>query len=405
MLILQGVPLCKAAKLQETTEMQRQTNPPGERRKFPYQNPQGNTTKPKGLMFPWVPCFLLAVWNWVKYLHGNWRGTHPPQMPAALFKSLRRLHWLEVRKGKVCINKSAPLEKGQSRQDDLFHACTSHDASNVPPFLSLIGDGRWQNDIEFGGLEWWASSIHFVWGLDCLVQICTLGINFRHAYGGWSVQLVHKPQKISSKKQEWPKHPKVSGAKSNQKWTLAGRRWSWWLILTIPYKHVTPPKCIAHFRLRSHFYPMLFSKILRTPNKLRILLGRFLHPFPAPSHFQPHGPRGPPSPPTVLGHALAPVPTTWQWYPSAKRGRDRLGALLRWIRHKDPRSLATVAGSYSPGVRMDGLEWVGLWVLWLWNTFGVPKEDSKYGWLHVMKCLLKSFCNTSLKIQIVPETW
>ena len=296
MLILQVVPLCKAAKLQETTEMQRQTNPPGERRKFPYQNPQGNTTKPKGLVFPWVPCFLLAVWNWVKYLHGNWRGTQPPKCQRPYSKvwegSPHVYSDLKCGKERFASTSQHHLKKGNRDSRWLIScASTSHDASNVPPFLLLIGDGRWQNDIEFGGLEWWASSIHFVWGFDCLVKIWTLGMNFRHAYGGWSVQLVHKPQKISNKKQEWPKHPKVSGAIRNELLLEGdGHDGSSWL------SHINmwhPQNALHIFRLSLIEYSVLFWKILRTPNKLRILLGRFLHPFPAPSHFQPQWPKGP----------------------------------------------------------------------------------------------------------------
>lgn len=128
-----------------------------------------------------------------------------------------------------------------------------------------------------------------------------------------------------------------------------------------------------------------FKDSKASQQKLRILLGRFLHPFPAPSHFQPHGPRGPPSPPTVLGHAPAPVPTTWQWYPSAKRVRDRPGALLRWIRHKDPGM--GCCGYYDCEILLEFQR----------------KTPSMDGYMS-FKCLLKSFCNTSPKIQIVPET-
>lgn len=45
--------------------------------------------------------------------------------------------------------KGTPLEKGN--RDKLARVMN---VLNVPPFLSLISDGRGRNDIEVGGLEW-----------------------------------------------------------------------------------------------------------------------------------------------------------------------------------------------------------------------------------------------------------
>ena len=60
MLILQGVPLCKAAKLQETTEMQRQTNPPGERRKISLPKPPGKHHQTQGSHVSLSPMFFVG---------------------------------------------------------------------------------------------------------------------------------------------------------------------------------------------------------------------------------------------------------------------------------------------------------------------------------------------------------
>ena len=112
---------------------------------FPTKTPRETPQNPRVSCFPesHVLCWPLET----EFQISSWelKGHTSPSNASSLIQKFEKVPTcLEVRKGKVCVKKSAPLEKGQSRSKMTLISCasTSHDASNVPPFLSLIGDGR-----------------------------------------------------------------------------------------------------------------------------------------------------------------------------------------------------------------------------------------------------------------------